>query len=290
MRNKLWNKLLEPRILRRIYEERLGEPLVYNLASIWFMLFGSTRQKIEYDLVPRNGYAFCILKAADLAREVGVKRLTLVEFGVAAGAGLLNMCYIADKVSKETGVEFDIVGFDTGAGMPPPRDYRDHPEKYFTGDFPVTNREALLKSLPSNARIYFGPIAETLKEAEREFSAPLGFVSIDVDYYWSTLEALQILTWAPDKYLPWVPMYFDDVQDVEDTPFAGELAALHEFNKQGEMRKISLMNFLAKRRIFKNAIWHEQIYFAHIFDHPWRSIENITKRRTSVTVLTNPFI
>lgn len=290
MRNKLWKKLIEPRILKRIYEERLGEPLIYNLASVWMMFFGSTRQKIEYDLIPRNAYSFCILKAADLAKESGADRVAILEFGVAAGAGLLNMCYIADKVTKETGIGFEIIGFDSGVGMPPPRDYRDHPEKYFTGDYPVTDKDALVRSLPPNARIYFGPLTETLKAAEAEITSPLGFISIDVDYYWSTLEALQILNWAPERYLPWVPMYFDDVQDLEDTPFAGELAALHDFNQQGVMRKVSPMNFLAKRRIFKHAIWHDQVYFAHIFDHPWRAIENVARRRKVINVLTNPYL
>jgi hypothetical protein len=51
------------------------------------------------------------------------------EFGVANGAGLLNMCEIAARVTRETGVGFRIVGFDAGTGLPQPIDYRDHPER-----------------------------------------------------------------------------------------------------------------------------------------------------------------
>ena len=65
-----------------------------------------------------------------------IKKISIIEFRVAAGNVLFKMHYIAVKVNKDTGVEFQILGFDTGAGMPPPVDYKDHPEKYFTGDYP----------------------------------------------------------------------------------------------------------------------------------------------------------
>ena len=39
----------------------------------------------------------------------------------------MNLCRISRKVSAITGIEFEIVGFDSGVGMPPPQDYRDHP-------------------------------------------------------------------------------------------------------------------------------------------------------------------
>jgi hypothetical protein len=290
MDNRIWRKLAEPRIWKRIYIERLGEPLIYNLASIFVMAFGSTRQKIEYDCIPRNPYAYCILAAADHAKAYGIKRIAIMEFGVAAGGGLLNMCWIAERVTRETGVEIDIVGFDSGEGMPPPRDYRDHPEKYFTGDFPPVDKDKLLAALPSNARIYYGPIEQTLKKAETELKSRIGFISIDVDYYWSTKQALDVLTWSPERYLPSVPMYFDDVYNLDHNDNCGELLAIAEFNKANDLRKISPMNFLSKWRIFKNAVWHGQVYYAHVFDHEFRSLQYVEAHRGEVVVLSNPFL
>jgi hypothetical protein len=290
MNNKIWRKLAEPRIWKRIYLERLGEPLIYNLAAAFVMAFGSTRRKIEYDCIPRNPYAFCILAAADHAKSYGINRICIMEFGVAAGGGLLNMCWIAERVTRETGIEIDIVGFDSGEGMPPPQDYRDHPEKYFTGDFPPVDRDRLLAALPPNARIYYGPIAQTLKQAEGELKSTVGFIAIDVDYYWSTRQSLDVLKWSADRYLPSVPMYFDDVNHPDHNDNCGELLAIAEFNKTNELRKISPMNFLSKWRIFKNAIWHDQVYYAHIFDHEFRSLHYIEARRSRVQVLTNPFL
>lgn len=292
MMNKMWKKLLEPRIWRRIYIERLGEPLVYNVAAVFVALFGSVRQKIAYDLIPRHPYAFCIQAAADVARKYGIPKLTLLEFGVASGGGLLNLCMIAAKVTRETGVAFEIVGFDSGTGMPPPRDYRDHPEKYFTGDFPVVDKDLLLARLPANARIIYGDIETTLPTFKEQTSAPIGFISIDVDYYWSSRQALEVLRFEPHQYLPQVYAYFDDVQDIDDNEFCGELYAIKEFNADisHPYRRLAPANFLNELRIFKRAVWHKQIYLAHIFDHEYRSLAYIERNKKNVSVLANPYI
>ena len=110
-------------------------------------LFGSYRSKIKYDTVLREYHAFGILQAADYANEAGFSAVSVIEFGVAAGFGLMNMAAIAAKVSKLTGVKVTVYGFDTGKGMPAPRDYRDHPDLYSEGDFPM-DFEKLTQVLP----------------------------------------------------------------------------------------------------------------------------------------------
>ena len=85
MKNKFLLKLFDLRILSRLYNERLGEPLLYNIVSLYFFLFGNFRQKVKYDLVPRESYAYGILAAADLAQSNNINKLTIIEFGVAAG-------------------------------------------------------------------------------------------------------------------------------------------------------------------------------------------------------------
>jgi hypothetical protein len=107
---------------------RGSEPLHLNLLSIPVALFGSYRTKVLFDLVPRIHHAFSILFAADIAKQYNIKTITLIEFGVAAGAGLMNICRIAGRTTKATGVKFRVVGFDTGEGMPLALDYRDNPD------------------------------------------------------------------------------------------------------------------------------------------------------------------
>lgn len=251
--------------------ERLAEPIHLNLAAIPVALFGSDRAKIAFDLIVRQQHAFGLLKAAELARRNGIKRLSALEFGVANGAGLLNLCEVGARVTRITGVELEVVGFDTGAGMPPPRDYRDHPEFYRHLDYPMQDRQALERRLPPNAKLVIGDIAQTVPDSLRHLAAPIGFISIDVDYYSSSVEALRILDGAPEQYLPTVVIYLDDVGYDEHNVFAGELLAVEEFNQSHPMRKITKFTMLRQKRLFQRAKWIEHMYLAHIFDHPART-------------------
>ena len=137
-----------PKRLGRVLYERFPEPLHLNILSIFVALFGNYKTKIAFDLVVRQQYAFSLLKTAELAQAQGLKSVTVIEFGVAAGAGLMNICNIARKITRLTGVEFQIFGFDSGQGMPPPRDHRDHPEVFSEGSFPLIDRGALIRALP----------------------------------------------------------------------------------------------------------------------------------------------
>ena len=47
---------------------------------------------------------------------------------MASGAGLFNMSEIASKLLRSYEIDNQIIGFDTGEGMPAPVDYKDHPE------------------------------------------------------------------------------------------------------------------------------------------------------------------
>lgn len=290
MRNKFLLKLFNFRILIRLYNERLGEPILYNIVSVFIFLFGNFRQKVKYDLVPRESYAYGILSAADLAKSNNINKITIIEFGVAAGGGLLNMCYIADRVTKLTGVEFEIFGFDTGEGMPEPLNYKDHPEKYFTGDFPLVNRDALLKKLPKNAKIIFGNIGGSIKIFKNEIKYPIGFVSVDVDYYYSTVDCLDLFNYPVEYFLPYVITYFDDIYNIDHNPYCGELLAINEFNQKNEFRKISPATLLTNTRIFRRSPWTHQIYLTHIFDHQSRSIQYIKEKKVGNEILENPFI
>jgi hypothetical protein len=205
-----------------------------------------------------------MLRAADYADALGIDKIWVLEFGVAPGTGLLNMCRIADRVTATTGVAIELVGFDTGSGMPPPRDYRDHPERYAAGDFPM-DREALDAALPPNAQI----------EAT---DCVVGFAAVDVDYYWSTVEALKAFAGHKSKYLPMTLIYFDDIRHEINNPWCGELLAIQEFNETHTMRKISPFNFLRNIRIKKKAPWIDQVYVLNVLDHPSRLPSTAPKR------------
>jgi hypothetical protein len=281
-------KLRNRYIWQRIFYERLTEPLHLNLLALPVALFGGFRSRVAFDLVIRQQHAYAILASADLARELGIGEVTLVEFGVAAGAGILNICEIASRVTRETGVKFRVFGLDTGKGMPPPQSYRDHPEIYQQGDFPM-DPEALRRALPSNATLVIGELRDTVGPLLRDVSpaAPIGFVSIDVDYHSSTRDALAVFDGAPTQYLPRVQVYLDDLEHPSHNSWCGERRAVLEFNERHELRKIEQHAFLKSYRIFRNARWIDHMFTLHALDHPSRATL-VQERRP--TVLTNPYL
>lgn len=268
----LVKKLLhQPSARSRILKERLTEPLHLNLAALGVAALGNFRTKVAWDLVQRPHYAYGLMEAADQARQAGVDTFTAIEFGVAGGEGLINLCLLAQKVTAATGVKIKIAGFDSGTGMPPPVDWRDHPEYFRAGDFGM-DQAALSARLTSNCRLVVGPVNETVPEFLRTSltpEAPLGFVAFDLDYYSSTRQALDLLV-DPQaaKYLFLPILYFDDIVLASYCDWAGELLAINEFNAEHSMRKIQQYRFLRSRRIFKNARWIDQIFLLHLFDHP----------------------
>jgi len=234
--------------------------------------------KVLYDLVRRREHAYSLLQAADWALDRGIKKLTVIEAGVASGKGLWNMIRIGERVTAVTGVKFEFAAFDTGTGMPPPIDYRDHPEVFSTGDFPMGDFDALRKSLPSNAKLYIGNVAETIPEflAKLTPEAPVGYVVIDVDYYSSAKAAMEVLKGPADCYLPLTITYFDDVGAVVfpwANDWCGERLAIREFNEENALRKLQYDTFLKYGRVYKDSDWLERLYNLHVLDHPERQAD-----------------
>ena len=260
-------------LLNKIFVEYLTAPMHVVLTASLVKLLGSFRLKVLFDQVRRREHAFGLLAAADIAERYNVDRITVIEFGVASGGGLVNLFDIARKVSKATGVGFDICGFDTGAGLPPPVDYRDHPERFSAGEFPLLDRDALYKQVDESVRLIIGDVAETVPEFIGSLStdAPLGFFTVDVDYYSSAVGCLKILEGSPEKYLPHFWCYFDDVSGPSANRWCGELLAIDEFNADHSSRKIHRDEFLQSRRVFKNSDWISMMRSVHILDHGARS-------------------
>ena len=272
----------------RLFFEKITEPVHVNLMALVVQLFGSFRSKVTFDLVLREYHAYSLLKAADQARECGIEEITAVEFGVAAGTGLINISNLSKKVTDATGVRIKVVGFDTGKGMPAPLDYRDHPDLYQKGDFPM-DFERLRKALPSDVELVLGELKETLPGwlKQNEGRQPIGYVSVDVDYYSSTVDALKILEGSAASYLPFVVMYFDDIMFDQHNDACGELLAIHEFNKAKSNRLIQRPAFIQSKRVYKNAPWLKHIFYCHVLDHSHRACNN---REAAPRRLDNPFL
>jgi hypothetical protein len=255
--------------LRRIRDRRAGSavtpstlataPDPTNVNS----MFGWLRARD----VSRPNYLWPVLQAARSAANLGIDRLSVLEFGVAGGNGLLALEAAADAAEALLPVRIDVVGFDTGAGMPEPVDHRDVPWAIEPGYFAMD--VDALRSRLRRAQLELGPVRDTVTNWLAAQPAPIGFAAFDLDYYSSTVDALAALLGPTNTLLPRVTCYFDDILGYGWSDFNGARAAIIELNKTNERRKLGqvygLRYVLPASEL--HLAWPEKIFVLHAFDH-----------------------
>jgi hypothetical protein len=251
----------------RFFLEIFREPPLRLLSRVCVKyLSNSIRSKADWDAVARPNYLNGVLRAADQALSEGVKEMAVVEFGVAAGAGLVALQDCAEAVEKETGVKISVYGFDAGGGLPELcGDYRDHPDWWAPMDYPM-NEAALRKRLAPRTELILGNVKTTVPQFLRRLSVPIGFVSFDLDLYSSTMDAFKIFSEPGKKMLRRVTIYFDDINFFFNHEFAGERLAINEFNAANSGVKIDKWRGLSNNRVFREHSWLDQMYVAHDLD------------------------
>src|SRR3989304_899642 len=99
---------------------------------------GDLRTRMAWACSRRPAYLLGLGNAALRCSRQGVSRICAIEFGVAGGTGLRILEAEAEAISRQTGVTIDVIGFDSGAGLPETTgDYRDHPDLWRPGDYPM---------------------------------------------------------------------------------------------------------------------------------------------------------
>lgn len=225
--------------------------------------------KLEFDAFARSQYAFGVHQAAVAASRLGLEGISVLEFGVGAGRGLLALEEYASKTTRLTGIRISVVGFDRRDGLPRSTDYRDSPYIWSEGFFQMD--ELALRARLKHAQLILGDVSETVPAFVNAATLPpIGFIAFDLDYYSSTVHALQVLHCRSDQKLPRVYCYFDDtIGDCTElhSPFTGELLAISEFNQADASLKIAPINGLRHKRIIQRP-WNQSMYVAHSFSHP----------------------
>lgn len=224
---------------------------------------------------PYPQYQWGTLCAAGLAQALGIPRISVVEFGVAGGNGLVELERQAALAAEASGVVIDVHGFDTGTGLTKPVDHRDLPQMWQEGWYPMDPER--LRARLSSAQLHLGPVAETVPAFLAEGHAPIGFVSFDLDLYSSTVDAFGVFRGALEAVLPRVVCYFDDVIGFSHGDFSGERLAISEFNDQHDDRKLSQIYGL-RYVLALDQWWTHQMYLLHAFAHPRYNDEDGTNR------------
>ena len=232
----------------------------YSLASFKFCL--------DIDAINYPPYAYGMYCSALQAKALGIQTISVIEFGVAAGHGLIEMERHAEKIENELGVKFQIFGFDTGEGLPPSKDYRDQVYFWSEGDF--KQDKAKINRKLKKAEVIYGDVKNTIQTFfKKNGLAPIGFISFDLDYFSSTMAALSVFEENEKHYLPRIECYFDDVNSWEllcASTETGVLKAISLFNSKYKKQKILKKEGVKAFRKIPSS-WNECMFVFHNFSH-----------------------
>jgi hypothetical protein len=234
------------------------------------------------DSTLRANYLHGVLHAARLASVLGIPAISALEFGVAGGRGLLALERASGHAGEAFGVSIDVYGFDSGRGLPKPTDFRDCPNLFLEGQFPLD--EGRLIPRLERAELILGLVDETISAFMERPPAPIGFVCFDLDLYSSTVGALRVFEGRAELMLPRVQCYFDDITGFTYADHNGERLAIAEFNAANGLRKVSPI-YAAEFYVPRpeaHELWVRKLYMAHILDHPrYNDYDGLVRREAA---------
>jgi hypothetical protein len=212
----------------------------------------------------RPHYETIILESAIEAKKIGYKKISILELGVAGGNGLIALEKYKKKVEKFTNIKINIFGFDTGEGLPKTQNKFDLPYYWSEGDFKI-DKEKIEKKIKS--KIYYGDIKDTFEKFIESKPEIISAIFLDMDYYTSTKNFLDLISRYKDSFAPRVYFYFDDIFSTNHhiNEHNGELLAIKEFNEKNLNIKIG--KSINSSSDFKFPIAKEKLFIMNNFDH-----------------------
>lgn len=211
-------------------------------------------------------YAYTVYHAIKLAMKLGHSRVSVIEFGVASGKGLICLETITSQLEELFDIKIDIYGFDLGTGLLAPKNSMDLKYWFQSGQYKM-NEESLRSKL-KKSKLIIGDVNETIDRFINEYKpSPIAAIMNDLDYYSSTKNSFKLLNYNIEFFLPRVYCYFDDTVGSElemYNEFTGQLAAIQDFNLSNKDKKFSRNRNLTNY----NDKWRKKIYHLHMFNHP----------------------
>ncbi len=180
------------------------------------------------------------------AQQRRQRPLNYYEFGTGSGS-TLQRALGALRPYPQAGVFL----FDSFAGLPAALDERDRSPYWKPGDFAFSEdyiRRLIRRNRFDLGRVHFvrGFFEQSLTPELREQlrAAPPAFVTIDVDYYSSTVTVLDFIK---PLLASGTCVYFDDLGAFDCHPGFGQLRALLEFNRDNREGQLVLHPVLGNR-------------------------------------------
>ena len=175
-------------------------------------------------------YESILYEACLEAKKLGINQVSVIELGVAGGAGIVSLEKYKKKIEKVLDINIKIYGFDMGSGLPKIEADEDLPFLWRKGLYNI-DKAALEKKV--NSKIFYGDVKNTVDDFVKINKNNICCIFFDLDLYTSTINFLNQIPKIKDHLLPRVLCYFDDVYVFENyiNQFNGVFKAIDEFNK-----------------------------------------------------------
>lgn len=212
----------------------------------------------------RPHYETLMYESSKNAIKLGYQEINVIELGVAGGDGVKTLIKYKKKIEKILKIKINIIGFDTGTGLPETTNKKDLPYFWKKGDYTNQNLSNL-ENDSTDLKIYQGNISSTLDEFIHQNKKKIGLIIFDLDLYSSTKLFLnKIPQFSKENLLlPRTFCYFDDLflagYELDDTN--GEPLAISEFNT--EFKDFKLGKSFDHINDFKFPLAKGQIYTLH---------------------------
>ena len=207
-------------------------------------------------------YESILYEACLEAKKLGINQVSVIELGVAGGAGIVSLEKYKKKIEKVLDINIKIYGFDMGSGLPKIEADEDLPFLWRKGLYNI-DKAALEKKV--NSKIFYGDVKNTVDDFIKINKNNICCIFFDLDLYTSTINFLNQIPKIKDHLLPRVLCYFDDVYVFENyiNQFNGVFKAIDEFNKNFSEFKLgySVDHF----KNFKFPLARTSIYTLHSF-------------------------
>ena len=215
-------------------------------------------------ILPRPQYALGLFLSAAFAKEQGIKKFSVIEFGCWEGEGLIDLEHYSNEIEKIFEVNIEIYGFDGGSGMPKPKDYKDRIYQFSEGEMKFSNEEN--KRVLKKSKFIIGKFDETIPKFLKDKFAPIGCVFNDQDYFSSTIDSFKIFK-ESKNLLPKVFLYFDDLNF--SSKMTGELGAINDFNINNKLQIEKIPEMAETLSLFwkKWIFLGKRFFLIHNFQH-----------------------
>jgi hypothetical protein len=146
--------------------------------------------RVAIGAVDRQTYIYCIFQKDKLDSLLDYKKVSIIELGCGGAMASSIRKNTSSKTERIYEVRIELYGFDTGSGLPKPREYRDIPH-HFKDSLYKVDIDAVQRKLKL-AKFVIGDVKDAQRFLNNIIQRRLDRLQ-GLDYYSSTFDSFTIL-------------------------------------------------------------------------------------------------